>query len=84
MELKVNAIYKHFKEDFYFVIDIATHSETNEKLVVYKALYGNCDLYVRLLEMFVSKVDKIKYPDCKQEYRFELQNIKSIKNKIKK
>lgn len=80
MELKMKGIYKHFKGDYYIVEDIAIHSETKEKYVVYRALYGDSTLYIRPYEMFLSKVDKQKYPDVKQEYRFELQNIET-KNK---
>lgn len=80
MELKMKGIYKHFKGDYYIVEDIAIHSETKEKYVVYRALYGDNTLYIRPYEMFLSKVDKQKYPDVKQEYRFELQNIET-KNK---
>lgn len=72
-----NRVYRHFKGDYYLVVGIATHSETDEKMVVYRQLYGNGDLYVRPYDMFLSKVDKNKYPDVKQEYRFELQNIES-------
>ena len=50
-----------------------------EKCVVYRALYGDNQLYIRPYDMFTSKVDKVKYPNVKQEYRFELQNIKSVK-----
>ena len=78
-KLKIKGIYKHFKGDLYLVEDIAIHSETKEKYVVYRALYGNNELYIRPYDMFLSKVDKVKYPNVKQEYRFELQNIKSVK-----
>lgn len=77
MELVKGGIYRHFKGDLYLVEDVVTHSETREKLVLYRALYGDCGRYVRPYEMFTSKVDKAKYPDVRQEYRFELQNIAS-------
>lgn len=79
-EVKVNRVYKHFKGDLYLVEDIAIHSETNEKYVVYRALYGENLLYIRPYDMFISEVDHEKYPDIKQKYRFELQNIKSVKD----
>ena len=78
--LELNRVYKHFKGDLYLVLDIAINSETDKKMVVYRALYGENILYVRDYDMFISEVDHVKYPDVKQKYRFELQDIKSVKN----
>ena len=64
-------IYRHFKGKHYQVLSIATHSETGEQMVVYQQLYAPFGVYVIPLAMFMSKVDKEKYPQVQQEYRFE-------------
>ena len=62
--------YKHFKGAIVEILEIAKDSETLENMVVYKHMDTN-EIWVRPLSMFTSKVDRDKYPDVKQEYRFE-------------
>ena len=79
--MKIKGVYKHFKNNYYILEDVATHSETGEKYAVYRQLYGNGELYIRPLDMFLSEVDRNKYPDVKQKFRFELQNTEK-KNEL--
>lgn len=62
--------YKHFKGHIIKVISIAEHTETMKKLVVYEHL-GDNRIWARPYDMFNSLVDREKYPDVEQEYRFE-------------
>ena len=76
-----NAIYRHFKGNYYQVMEIAYDATNidplNRKMVVYKSL-SNGMIYVRDLKEFLSEVDHRKYPDVKQRYRFEKINVNEI------
>ena len=63
--------YRHFKGGVYIVTDIAVHSETEEPMVIYKSFDNPDWVWCRPLSMFLSEVDKEKYPDVKQIMRFE-------------
>lgn len=82
-DLKIKGIYRHFKGNYYLVEDIATDSETKEQYVIYRKLYDDNSLWIRPLDMFLSEVNHKKYPNVKQKYRFELQEIKSVAEKFK-
>ena len=75
--IQIGRIYRHFKGDYYLVEAVARDSETNADMVIYRKLYGDGGLWVRPLSMFLGKVDRDKYPEVSQEYRFQLQEIPS-------
>ena len=63
---------RHFKGKEYLVLGTVIHTETLETMVLYKALYGTCETFVRPIKMFLSEVDREKYPHANQVYRLEL------------
>ena len=71
MRMKPGDIVRHFKGNLYQILYFAKDSETQRDVVVYRALYGERGVWVRPMEMFFSPVDREKYPNAEQEYRFE-------------
>ena len=69
-EIKVKTIYRHFKNNLYFVEDIAIDSEDRSLMVVYRALYGEYKLFVRSYDMFMEEVPEGKENPTGQKYRF--------------
>ena len=77
---KPQELYRHFKGNLYQIVTIATHSESREDMVVYQALYGDYRSYVRPLDMFMSEVDRAKYPDVPQKMRFEKVDVSQLES----
>lgn len=75
--IELHQIYRHFKGDYYLVEDLATDADSLEEMVIYRPLYGKGALWVRPLEEFLSPVDRCKYPDADQHYRFEKIDVPS-------
>ena len=84
-DIQVGDIVQHFKREWvspetseylYKVLAVAYHTENGEKLVIYQALYAPFKICARPYDMFMSEVDREKYPDIKQKYRFEKYTTK--------
>jgi len=70
-------IFRHFKGDLYLLVDFAKHTESGEQMVIYKALYGDCSLFVRPYNMFVEEVPAGKENPTGQKFRFALYDVES-------
>lgn len=70
--LRIGGIYRHFKGDEYIVLTTAKHTETGEALVIYANMSGGRDHWARPYDEFMSEVDREKYPNVNQKYRFIL------------
>lgn len=79
-ELVLHGVYKHYKGDYYIVEGVAKHSETGEKLVIYRGLYDDFQFVcARPYEMFLEEIELEKQEQFGQKYRFELQEIQSVR-----
>lgn len=69
-QVKPGTIFRHFKGGEYLVTAIALHIEDNIPVVIYRPLYDESNYFARPLSNFVERVDKDKYPEAPQEYKF--------------
>ena len=82
--IKIGGIYKHFKNKYYIILDIVNDcEEDNNKIVIYKALYGEYKVWARNYDDFINEVDHDKYPNVLQKYRFEeIEDVNELKENI--
>ena len=59
MEVQVKRIYKHYKGDLYLVEDVGYHSETGERMIIYRSLYEEGKVWIRPYDMFFDEVNKM-------------------------
>lgn len=71
-------VYRHFKGNLYQILCLAKDSETGEMMVVYQAMYGDFQIYVRPLSSFMEEIDRQKYPNADGYYRFELSSAQRV------
>ena len=71
LELTAEQLQREPEMYLYEIVGTAEHTESGEALMIYRPLYGEKKLYARPLAMFLSEVDREKYPNAKQTYRFE-------------
>ena len=71
LELTAEQLVQEPNMYLYEIMGVAEHTESGEALMIYRPLYGEKKLYARPLAMFLSEVDREKYPNAKQTYRFE-------------
>ena len=72
MEEYITCLLYTSAEYLYRILAFAQHTENGEKLVIYQALYPPYKTCARPYDMFCSEVDREKYPNAKQKYRFEV------------
>ena len=70
-----HGVYRHFKGGLYVLEEIAYDADTQGRVVLYRALYGEHRLWARSFEDFFAELDRAKYPQAQQKYRFELQDL---------
>ena len=73
-DFRTGDIVEHFKGNKYLIVAVSTHTESKEKMITYRSIYGGFEYWTRPYEMFMSEVDHEKYPNVAQKYRFELVN----------
>lgn len=70
-DIKTGDIYRHFQGNLYQIVTVGKHAETLEEFVVYQALYGEFQVYIRDKKDFLKRLDNDKEPELQQRYRFE-------------
>lgn len=77
-DVQIGKVYRHYKGHYYYIKDVAIHSETLEEYVIYYELHDEYKTWVRPREMFLEEIDSSKKDNLfKQKYRFEMIDVKT-------